>query len=285
MQTVTTSSSSSGFRFPQEVISHAVWLYFRFSLSYRDVEERLAARGIIVTYETICQWSRKFGQTYANQLRRRRARPGDKWFMDEVFLKINGKTSYLWRAVDQDGNVLDILVQSRHGYPKGVKAAARKFFRKVLKGCTYVPRVLITGYPGGVKLGSYEAAHNEVMPSVEHRRHRRLNNRAENSHQPTRQRERTMRRFKSPGHAQRFLSAFTLGVPAHSRTLLSSSPSFEGRGVPRRTPAAIRGLERGNRTAHCRVGMVGKAQSPSSSSMEQEHLPRSTDKLTMPAWV
>ena len=185
-------------RFPGEIISHAVWLYFRFSLSYRDVEELLAERGIIVTYETVRQWSRKFGQTYANELRRRRARTGDKWFLDEVFLKINGKTQYLWRAVDQDGNVLDILVQSRRN-----KVAAKKFFRKLLKGCQYVPRVMITD-----KLGSYEAAKKELMPSVEHRRHRRLNNRSENSHQPTRQRERTMRRFKSPGHAQRFLSAF-----------------------------------------------------------------------------
>ncbi len=139
-----------------------------------------------------------FGQTYANQLRRRRARSGDTWFLDEVFLKIGGKTQYVWRAVDQDGNVLDILVQSRRN-----KAAAKKFFRKLLKGCQYVPRVLITD-----KLGSYEAAKQEVMPRVEHRRHRRLNNRAENSHQPTRQRERAMRRFKSPGHAQRFLAAF-----------------------------------------------------------------------------
>ena len=197
MQT-TTSLPYKGFRYPQDIISHAVWLYYRFSLSYRDVEELLAERGIIVSYETIRQWTRKFGQTYANQLRRRRARPGDKWCLDEVFLKINGKTSYLWRAVDQDGNVLDILVQSRRN-----KAAAKKFFRKLLKGCTYVPRVLITD-----KLGSYEAAKKELMPGVEHRRHRRLNNRAENSHQPTRQRERTMRCFKSPGHAQRFLSAF-----------------------------------------------------------------------------
>ena len=162
------------------------------------MEELLAERGVLVTYETVRQWCLRFGQSYANQLRRRRARPGDKWFLDEVFLKINGKTHYLWRAVDQDGNVLDILVQSRRN-----KAAAKKFFRKLLKGCEYVPRVLITD-----KLGSYESAKQEVMPSVEHRRHRRLNNRAENSHQPTRQRERTMRRFKSPGHAQRFLSTF-----------------------------------------------------------------------------
>ncbi|MDP9314427.1 MAG: IS6 family transposase, partial [Chloroflexota bacterium] len=134
-----------------EIIARAVWLYFRFSLSYRDVEELLAERGIVVTYETIRQWTRKFGQTYANQLRSRRAHPGDKWHLDEVFLKINGKQHYLWHAVDQHGNVLDILVQSRRN-----KAAAKKFFRKLLKGCTYVPRVLITGYPGGVKLGSYE---------------------------------------------------------------------------------------------------------------------------------
>ncbi len=183
------SSPYKGFRYPQEIISHAVWLYFRFSLSYHDVEELLAERGIIVSYETIRKWSRKFGQAYANQLRRRRARTGDKWFLDEVFLKINGKTQYLWRAVDQDGNVLDILVQSRRN-----KAAAKKFFRKLLKDCQYVPCVMITD-----KLGSYEAAKKEVMPSVEHRRHRRLNNRCENSHQSTRQRERTMRRFKSPG--------------------------------------------------------------------------------------
>lgn len=200
MKTSIHAPSYKGFRFPQEIIAHAVRLYFRFSLSFRDVEDLLAERGIIVAYETIRQWTRKFGQTYANQLRRPRARPGDKWFLDEVFLKINGKTQYLWRAVDQHGNVLDILVQSRRN-----KAAAKKFFRKVLKGCTYVPRVLITD-----KLGSYEAAKQEVLPSVAHRRHRRLNKRAENSHQPTRQRERTMRRFKSAGHAQRFAQ----GAPA-----------------------------------------------------------------------
>lgn len=198
MTTSTTASLYKGHRFPQEIIAHAVWLYFRFSLSYRDVEELLAERGVVVTYETVRQWCLKFGQSYANQLRRRRARLGDKWHLDEVFLKINGKTHYLWRAVDQEGDVLDILVQSRRN-----KAAAKKFFRKLLKGCTYVPRVLITD-----KLASYEAAHKDTMPSVEHRKHKRLNNRAENSHQPTRQRERTMRCFKSPGQAQRFLSTF-----------------------------------------------------------------------------
>src|SRR4028118_731695 len=175
-----TPPSYTGFRFPAEFSGHAGWLYFRFSLSYRDVEELLAERGILVSYETVRQWCLKFGQQYANQLRRRRAKPGDKWYLDEVFLKINGKTSYLWRAVVQHGNVLDILVQSRRN-----KAAAKKFFRKLLKGCKYVPRVLITD-----KLGSYEAAKKEVMPSVEHRKHKRLNNRAENSHQPTCQRAR-----------------------------------------------------------------------------------------------
>ncbi len=198
MTTDTVAPSYKGFRFPAEIINHAVWLYHRFSLSFRDVEDLLFARGIVVTYESVRQWCKKFGQTYANELRRRRARPGDKWHLDEVFLRINRKRHYLWRAVDQDGNVLDILVQSRRN-----KAAAKKFFRKLLKGCQYVPRVIITD-----KLASYGAAKREVLPSVEHRQSRYLNNRAENSHQPTRQREHAMQRFKSPGHAQRFLSAF-----------------------------------------------------------------------------
>ena len=125
-----TAPSYKVFRFPQEIIAYAVWLYFRFNLSYRDVEELLAERGIVVTYETIRQWAWKFGQIYANQLRQRRAQPGDKWHLDEVFLTINGKKQYLWRAVDQHGNVLDVLVQSRRN-----KAAAKKFFRKLLTGC------------------------------------------------------------------------------------------------------------------------------------------------------
>jgi transposase-like protein len=141
-------------RFPAEIISHGVWLYFRFCLSYRDVEELLFARGVIVTYEAIRKWCRKFGQAYANQLRRRRPRPGDKWHLDEVFLTINGARQYLWRAVDQDGNVLDILVQ-----PRRDKKAAKRFFRKLLKGCQYVPRVLITD-----KLASYGAAKRELLP-------------------------------------------------------------------------------------------------------------------------
>jgi putative transposase len=198
MQPPVSSPTYRSYRFPAEIIGHAIWLYFRFSLSVRDVAECRSERGIVVSYETLRQCILKFGQTYANHLRRRRARPGDKWHVDEVFLKSNGKPHSLWRAVDQHGTVLDILVQSRRN-----KGAAKKFFRKLLKGCQDVPRVLITD-----KLASYGAAKRETLPSVEHRQHRRLNTRADPAPQPTRQRERTMRRFKSPRHAQRFLSAF-----------------------------------------------------------------------------
>lgn len=200
MKTNTTVPDYKGYHFPAEIISHAVWLYFRFSLSFRDVEELLAQRGIVVTYETVRQWCLTFGQSYANELRRRRPRCGDKWHLDEVFLTIRSERHYLWRAVDQDGNVLDILVQSRRD-----KKAAKRFFHKLLKRALYVPRVIITD-----KLKSYEAAKREILPSVEHRQHKGLNNRAENSHQPTRLREKKMRRFKSAKHAQRFLSAFGL---------------------------------------------------------------------------
>ena len=174
-----------------------MWLYFRFCLSFRDVEELLLERGVVVTYEAIRKWCRKFGQDYANQLRRRRPRPGDKWHMDEVFLTIKGERHYLWRAVDQDGNVLDILVQRRRD-----KQAAKRLLRKLLRRQGQPPRVLVTD-----KLASYPAAKKELMPGVEHRRHKGLNNRAENSHQPTRRRERQMKRFKSAGQAQRCRSA------------------------------------------------------------------------------
>jgi putative transposase len=198
MNTLTTTNPYKRHRFPSEIIAHGVWLYFRFCLSYRDVEELLFARGVMVSYEAIRKWCRKFGQRYANGLRHRRPKPGDKWHLDEVFLTIRGTRHYLWRAVDQEGNILDILVQCRRD-----KHAAKTFFRKLLKGCQYIPRVIVTD-----KLASYGAAKHELLPSVEHRQHRYLNNRAENSHQPTRQRERIMRRFKSSGHAQRFLAAY-----------------------------------------------------------------------------
>ncbi|HSH80845.1 MAG TPA: IS6 family transposase [Herpetosiphonaceae bacterium] len=201
MKTNTAAPSYKHHRYPAEIIAHTVWLYFRFSLSFRDVEELMAARGVGLSYETVRRWTRKFGQQYANPLRRRRAQAGDKWHLDEVFLRINDKQHYLWRAVEQHGNVLDILVQSRRN-----KQAAKKFLAQgapqLLKGCQYVPRVIIND-----KLPSYGAATSAVLPAIEHRQHKRLNNRAENFHQPTRQRERIMRRFKSPGHAQRFLSA------------------------------------------------------------------------------
>jgi putative transposase len=198
--------SYKGFRFPAEIIGHCVWLYHRFPLSFREIEEMMLARGIVLSHETVRQWCAKFGQTYANALRRRRARPGDKWHVDEVFITISGQRRYLWRAVDQHGNVLDILVTSRRD-----ATAATRFFRKLLKGLQYAPRVLITD-----KLRSYGAARRRVLRSVEHRRSKYLNNRAENSHQPTRQRERAMKRFTSARHAQRFLSAFT-GISPHFR--------------------------------------------------------------------
>jgi putative transposase len=183
--------------FPGEIMSHGVWLSYRFPLSYRDVQELLFERGIDVTHDAIRQGCLKCGQDSANQLKRRRAQPGDKWPLDEVLLTINGECHDLWRAVDQDDNSLDILVQSRRN-----KHAAKKFFRKLLKGWQYVPRVIITD-----QLKSYGAAKWELLPGVEHRQRRYLNNRCENSHRPTRQREYRMQGFKSSGHAQRFLSA------------------------------------------------------------------------------
>jgi putative transposase len=192
-------SSSSLYRrhrFPREVIAQAVWLYFRFPLSLRMVEEMLAARGVDVTYETIRRWADKFGREFARHMRRRAPRRGDKWHMDEVVVSIAGKKHWLWRAVDQDGFVLDVLVQSRRD-----RKAARRLMRKLLKKTARAPRVMITD-----KLRSYAAAKNDIGLSVEHRQHKGLNNRAENAHQPTRRREPVMKRFKSTRQARRFLS-------------------------------------------------------------------------------
>ncbi len=154
-----TPNPYSGYRYPGEIISHAVWLYFRFALSYRDVEEILAARGIVVTYEAVRQWCLKFGQGYANKIRHRQGKLGDTWFLDEVFIKIQGELHYLWRAVDQDGDVLEILVQKHCD-----KRAAKRFLRKLLKGMRYSPRVIVTD-----KLRSYGAAKKEIIPDVVHR--------------------------------------------------------------------------------------------------------------------
>jgi len=195
------ASPFRGYRLPPEIISHAVWLYHRFSLSHRDVEELLAERGIQVSYEAIRLWCRKFGPLLARELRRRHPRRrGDKWFLDEVALTMNKRRYWLWRAVDQDGTVLDILVQSRRD-----QHAAERFLRRVLEGEDDAePRVVVTD-----KLASYPPALRRVLPNSEHRRHKRLNNRAENSHRPVRKRERAMQRFKSPEQAQRFLETFS----------------------------------------------------------------------------
>jgi putative transposase len=184
-------------RFPPEVIAHAVWLYFRFPLSLRMVEDLLAARGIAVSHQSVRRWAEKFGRSFANSIRRRAAGQfGDKWHLDEVVVTIGGKKHWLWRAVDQQGFVLDVLVQSRRN-----AKAAKRLMKKLLKGQGHSPRVMITD-----KLRSYGAAKRDIMPGVEHRSHKGLNNRAENSHQPTRRRERIMKGFKSARHLQRLVS-------------------------------------------------------------------------------
>ena len=188
--------SYSRHRFPSEIIRYAVWLYFRFPLSYRDVEDLLTERGIDVSYETIRRWALKFGQAFARKLRKTRPRPDVRWHLDEVFVTINGKRSYLWRAVDSEGEVLEILVQSHRN-----KRAALKLMRKLLKKQGFVPDVIVTD-----KLPSYGAALKDLGLSRLHDFGGRKNNRAENSHLPVRQRERRMQRFKSAGSAQRFLS-------------------------------------------------------------------------------
>ncbi|WP_429925409.1 IS6 family transposase (plasmid) [Agrobacterium vitis] len=184
-------------RFPAEVIAHAVWLYFRFPLSLRMVEDLLAARGIIVSHQSVRLWAEKFGRHFANDIRKRSTgRLGDKWHLDELVITIGGRKHWLWRAVDQDGFVLDVLVQNRSN-----TKAAKRLMRKLLKAQGRALRVMITD-----KLRSYGAAKREVMPGIEHRSHKGLKNRSENSHQPVRRRERIMKRFKSTRHLQRFVS-------------------------------------------------------------------------------
>ncbi len=189
-----------GYRFPAEIISHALWLYHVFSLSLRDVELILAERGIGVTHESIRQWCLKFGADLARKLRRRRPRPGDTWHLDEVYLRINGVLHYLWRAVDQNGVVLDILVQDRRN-----TSAAKRFFKRLLADLRFKPNRIVTD-----GLRSYGVAKREILPEARHRTSRYLNNRAENSHRPTRRREGQMQRFKSPRQAQRFLSSHAM---------------------------------------------------------------------------
>lgn len=183
-------------RFPAEIIAHAVWLYFRFPLSLRMVEDLPVARGIVVSHQTVRPWAEKFGRTFANEVGRRSSgRLGDKSHIDEAVVSIRGKKHWLWRAVDQDGFVLEVLVQSRRN-----TKAEKRLMRKLLRGQGRSPLVMVT------TSCSYDAAKREVMPGVEHRSHKGLNNRAENSHQPIRRREQIMKRFKSPRHLQHFVS-------------------------------------------------------------------------------
>jgi putative transposase len=192
-----TKISYAGYRFPPEIIQQAIWLYLRFTLSFRDVEDLLAERGIVVSYETVRRWVNHFGPMIAADLRKRRPKPHWVWHLDEVYLKIGGRMVYLWRAVDAEGEVLDVLVQSKRN-----RHAALKLMRKLLKKYAFAPEQLVTD-----DLRSYGSAARALGLESRRERGRWKNNRAENSHQPTRRRERKMQRFKSPGSAQKFLSA------------------------------------------------------------------------------
>ncbi len=183
-------------RFPPDIIQYAVWLYYRFNLSHQDIEDLLAQRGIVISYESIRLWCIKFGPAYARKLKRRHQGFGDTFYLDEVFVKIQGKQHYLWRAVDQDGEVVDVYLQKYRD-----SAAAKRFFRRLLNSYGGEPRKIVTD-----KLCSYGVAHRELIPETIHDTSQYANNRAELSHQPTRVRERGMRKFKSILQAQRFLS-------------------------------------------------------------------------------
>ncbi|MCH8863053.1 MAG: IS6 family transposase [Proteobacteria bacterium] len=185
-------------RFHPDIIRQAVWLYFRFTMSYRDVEDLLAERGIDVSYETVRLWVLKFGQAYAHRISKHRDPAFEVWHLDEIFVNIGGRQMYLWRAVDGEGTVLDVLVQKRRN-----KRAAAKFMRKLLKNQSPRPTRIVTD-----KLKSYGAAFRDMGLSHLHETGHRLNNLAESSHVPIRRRERKMQCFKSQKSAQRFLSAF-----------------------------------------------------------------------------
>ena len=216
--------SYKGYRFPLEIIQQAIWLYVRFTLSFRDVEDLLAERGIMVSYETVRRWVNHFGPMIAANLRKRRPKPYTTWHLDEVYLKIDGRMVYLWRAVDAEGEVLDVLVQAKRN-----KRAALKLMRKLLKKYGFVPDKLVTD-----DLRSYAAAADYLGIAKRHERGQWRNNRAENSHQPTRRRERKMQGFESPGSAQKFslnprsrLQHFQRPTPSHLR---KNAPSLQGHG-------------------------------------------------------
>ena len=189
-----------GYRFPSEIIQYTVWIYYRFNLSHRDIEDLLAQRGINVSYEAIRLWCNRFGPKYAARLKKKHKGYGDTFFIDEVFIKIDGKQYYLWRAVDQDGEIVDVFLQKRRD-----GAAAKRFFKRLLKKHRDEPRKIVTD-----KLRSYGVAHRELIPDTIHDTSQYANNRAELSHQPTRVRERGMRRFKSIIQAQRFLGVHSV---------------------------------------------------------------------------
>jgi transposase-like protein len=216
-----------------------VWLYVRVALSFREVEELMLVRGVVVSYETIRRWCAKFGQAYANQLRRRRPRPGDKWHLDEVFVGINGRLRYLWRAVDQHGNVLDVLVQSRRN-----AVAAKRFFRKLLKGLRYVPRVLVTD-----KLGSYRVAHRELMWSVgapavavSEQPRRELSS----AHPTTRTGDETLQIVAA-------CATVPVRLQRHLRTLPAATASAQRDRMANRDGRPLRGLASGHRARRCRL--------------------------------
>ena len=183
-------------RFPPEIIGYAVWLYYRFNLSHGDIEDLLAERGITVSREAIRLWCNKFGSIYTRRLKRKHRGYGDTFFIDEVFIKINGKQYYLWRAVDQDGEIVDVYLQSKRD-----GATAKRFFRRLLRSNAGEPRKIVTD-----KLRSYGVAHRELISDTIHISDRYANNRAEQSHEPTRVRERGMRRFKSIAQTQKFVT-------------------------------------------------------------------------------
>lgn len=185
-----------GFRFPREVVAYAVWAYHRFALSTADVEDLLAERGVIVSRETVRLWINRFGRHFADCICRDRPKPNDKWHMDEAVIAISGKKFWLWRAIDADGDVLDILIQARRN-----TEAAKRIFSRLVKEFGE-PRVVVTD-----KLRSYIRPIQDLAPDADHRAHKGLKNRIENAHRQTRKREKIMGRFKSPRQAQRFLSA------------------------------------------------------------------------------
>jgi len=212
-------------RFPPTLIQHAIWLYLRFTLSYRDVEEVLAQRGLDISYETVRRWVLKFGPLIGRNLRQRRPCPRARWYLDEMVVRIAGRRMYLWRAVDHEGEILDMLVQSRRD-----KRAALRLMRKLLRKQGFAPRLLVTD-----KLGSYGAAFRQLGLSSPHEQGLRRNNRAENSHQVVRRRERKVQRFKSADSAQCFLSMHATTPSTYN--VISHPDRPCGRSEPKQPPA------------------------------------------------